>query len=103
MSEVILTVTAADCRWDYFRGSGNGGQKKQKTSSAVRCTHEPSGAMGQCSENRQQSLNKKIAFERMAKTLKFNMWVKRQVFNTLDVDAWIEEQMKPENIKIDYL
>lgn len=47
MREPIVTVTAADCRWDYYRGSGAGGQHRNKTSSAVRCTHEPSGAVGQ--------------------------------------------------------
>jgi protein subunit release factor B len=44
--EKLFSVTEKDCRFDYFRGSGKGGQKRNKTDSAVRCTHAPSGAVG---------------------------------------------------------
>ena len=47
MREKLFTLTAKNFRWDYFRGSGKGGQKRNKTSSGVRCTHEESGAVGQ--------------------------------------------------------
>jgi hypothetical protein len=72
----MFSVTAADCRWDVFRGSGDGGQKKQKTSSGVRCVHEPSGAEGKATDNRHQNVNRRTAFERMCKTPEFQSWVR---------------------------
>lgn len=75
----ILSVTAADLRWDVFRGSGDGGQKKQKTSSGVRCTHEPSGAVGHATDSRMQSQNRKTAFERMVSTAEFKAWLELEI------------------------
>lgn len=71
----VFSVVAEDCDWDVFRGSGNGGQKKQKTSSGVRCTHRASGAVGKADDNREQSKNRRTAFERMAATKEFKVWV----------------------------
>ena len=75
----MFSVTAADCRFDVFRGSGDGGQKKQKTSSGVRCVHEPSGAEGKATDSRMQSQNRKTAFERMAATVEFQSWLKLKI------------------------
>ena len=36
MKEKLFTVTANDCTWTYYRGSGPGGQKKNKTSNCRR-------------------------------------------------------------------
>lgn len=74
--ELLFSVTAKDCRFDYYRGSGKGGQKRNKTSSAVRCTHLASGAVGQAEDTRSQQRNKQIAFRRMAETSKFRDWHK---------------------------
>lgn len=75
----MFSVTASDCRWDVFRGSGDGGQKRQKTSSGVRCTHEPSGAEGKATDSRNQSVNRKTAFERMVATSEFQSWMKLKI------------------------
>ena len=75
----MFSVTASDCRWDVFRGSGDGGQKKQKTSSGVRCVHEASGAEGKATDSRNQSVNRKMAFERMAATPEFQGWLKLKI------------------------
>jgi peptide chain release factor 2 len=72
-------VTADDCKWDVFRGSGDGGQKKQKTSSGVRCTHEPSGAVGKATDSREQSRNRKEAFKRMVESPQFKIWLKLKI------------------------
>lgn len=77
--EVLFSVTASDCRFDYFRGSGKGGQKRNKTSSGVRCTHKDSGAVGVSDDTRSQHDNKKIAFERMANSARFMAWHKMEV------------------------
>ena len=42
--QLLFSVTANDCDWSYTRGTGNGGQKKNKTNSAVHCKHRASGA-----------------------------------------------------------
>lgn len=75
----MFSITADDCRWDVFRGSGDGGQKRQKTSSGVRCVHEPSGAEGKATDSRLQSQNRKTAFERMAATPEFKSWLKLKI------------------------
>ena len=54
MRELLFSVTAKDCRFDYYRGSGAGGQHRNKTESAVRCTHLASGAVGQAEDHREQ-------------------------------------------------
>ncbi len=77
--EKMFSVTAADCRWDVFRGSGDGGQKRQKTSSGVRCVHEASGAEGKATDSRNQSVNRKTAFERMVATKEFQGWLKLKI------------------------
>jgi len=72
--ELLFSVTAKDCDWDYVRGSGKGGQKRNKTSSAVRCRHRPSGAIGYAEDTRSQATNKQLAFRRMAESAEFIKW-----------------------------
>lgn len=76
MSEILFSVTKDDCDWTYTRGTGKGGQKRNKTSSHVRCVHRASGAVGQSDDTRSQHQNKVIAFRRMAETKEFLKWHK---------------------------
>jgi protein subunit release factor A len=103
--ELLVRVTAKDCRWDYFRGSGKGGQKKNKKDNAVRCTHQASGAVGKSEEGRSQLQNKKKAFVRMAKTKEFNNWVRVEAARASgvlrDIEENVEKAMRPNNIKIE--
>jgi hypothetical protein len=55
----------AQCRWDQFRGSGPGGQKRNKTSNAVRLTHGPTGISATATESRSLSENKLYALRRL--------------------------------------
>src|SRR5690242_2384161 len=55
----------ADCRWEAFRGSGPGGQKRNKTSSAVRITHVPTRISATASESRSQAENRARALRRL--------------------------------------
>jgi hypothetical protein len=63
----LLTDDAllAECRWDFFRGSGPGGQKRNKTSNAVRLTHVPSGVSATATESRSLAENKLYALRRL--------------------------------------
>lgn len=95
----LFSITARDCRWDYFRGGGGGGQKRDKTSNRVRCTHEPSRAVGKCGEYREQSKNKKAAFKKMAESKEFQTWVKLKAAGEDQIERNVEKAMKKENIK----
>ena len=59
----------AQCEVDTYRASGPGGQKRNKTSSAVRLRHEPSGLLVIAEESRSQHENKAKALRRLRKAL----------------------------------
>lgn len=98
--QLLFSVTKSDCRWDYFRCPGKGGQKVNKTSSGVRCTHPPSGAVGQACDERYQPQNKKLAFQRMANSEKFKQWYKIEVARKTGQLQAIERQIQQEMTKI---
>jgi len=55
----------AECRYDISRGSGPGGQKRNKTSNAVRLTHLPTGLHATATESRSLAENKMRALRRL--------------------------------------
>jgi protein subunit release factor B len=75
--ELLFSITkdSKDLRWDYYRGSGKGGQKRNKTENCCRVTHLPSGAAGKSEEGRSKLQNRKKALRRMAETRQFRDWV----------------------------
>lgn len=83
--ELLFSVTAKDCDFVATRGTGKGGQKRNKTSSAVRCTHRDSGAVGFSDDTRSQRQNKIIAFDRMTKTTEFNTWHVREIAAKMNI------------------
>lgn len=110
--EPLVSVTAKDLDISYFRAGGKGGQHQNKTSSACRIKHPPSGAVAESREHREQPQNRKAAFRKLAADPRFTNWLALETAEAQrrldgketaarEAERLVEEAMAPEHLLVE--
>lgn len=103
--ELLFSVTKKDFIIEPYKGSGKGGQHRNKTMSCCRIKHPESGAVARACEERDFHRNRKMAFRRLALSEKFQSWRKRKACELLhgvkETEKKIKKALVPENIKLE--
>ena len=101
----LFSVSIKDCREEHIASTGGGGgQRKNRRHTAVRITHEPSGAVGFSADERDQGRNRRVAFRRLAESKAFLAWarlVAAEMATGQTLEQRVDEEMTPDKIKVE--
>lgn len=103
--EPVLSLNKDDFEIEFLRGSGKGGQNRNKRETAVRIRHAPSGQEVYCCDERSQKQNLTKAFKRIAEKMKpwLKMETARKLQNKRDIEEAVNRSMCESNLKIEVL
>ena len=102
--KLLFSVTIRDCKVETFTCGGKGGSGKDTSNNGVRIRHEPSGAVGEARDSRDQLRNKRAAFKRMAESAPFKAWVRLEssrLATGKTVEELVEEELAKKNLKVE--
>lgn len=98
IKEAEIKINPADCDWQFYRASTQGGQNVQKVSTAVRLTHKPTGLVVTSEQERYQEQNRNIALE----LLRAKLWEReeeKKMAEIADYRSPIGRGMRAEKIR----
>lgn len=105
---LLFSLTKRDFDISFYRGTGKGGQNRNKVETGVRIVHPESGAIAEACEERSQLQNRHIAFRRLINSPKFKAWHRLKCQAALQdlsvkemLQQWVDEQMSPGNIRVE--
>lgn len=107
--KLLFSLTKKDFKVETFRCPGHGGQNVNKVETGARIIHPESGAVAESCEQRTQHQNKKIAFNKLVKSEKFQIWFKKKCGLEMmskeekrQLEEKVDRMMREENLKIEY-